>query len=728
MVGVAGCNSDDPDEDEPSCSGVFPPTTGVNVRPSQNSLVVTVLFDESVKDALDECGWDGTEVVSFVQDSENDGSSTSEPVPKTAPRKNKKVGDKYQIRVIGEDIVSHERESGRAVVSCNEVKLNDKIPIDDSIGGSADGARDAVFNFSVAEITELESGGESMYDIPFLNAYTEQEPAVSVPEFGVSKFLDLWGDIGYNTDAFPPHSIHGDFPDRKLPAIDHLNNYQLLTAWKLTEAKKELWSELNSLMTSPDDAKASAWNDTRGVVRETMMSVTGTEFPTDATGASQSVAENYAKVAFGTTATWMGGVSTVTGMLNAQQQIDEAGDKYAESLYEVISKISFEGLATEAVELYEIGERLQAFEEQTILPALSLSSPTNTSRGEALRKFDQQLDAERQIIYDGLETLQENHESVNISSYGFSLIYPGMDTDDAFVFDATEGELKLSGTGTSDGQEPALSETVVDSSRNAATQSYNRVPAHLMGYDAEYDEGADDSKHDNYWNGVFTLKPVGRVYAQLEKSYAAFPHGEDALDHAKFLVHILDVADLLLNIINVQQTALQLGTSPYSNRIQNNETEREVGKEIEADGSYTGDWEFNTEKKAEITSRGDPIGMWVENCSTATADSTIGTVDELSVAFDWEIIAEGWWERPEFAIETESGETIWRGSVGKYSGDAEIFDIKPDEETAGRYENTWTIETDEPIRIRFALYPSDPCDAPDHDRTTFKISNVSVTS
>ena len=45
-------------------------------------------------------------------------------------------------------------------------------------------------------------------------------------------------------------------------------------------------------------------------------------------------------------------------------------------------------------------------------------------------------------------------------------------------------------------------------------------------------------------------------------------------------------------------------------------------------------WVFDTRNKAEIAARGDPLSMWVENCSTATADAILGTAESLSVSFD----------------------------------------------------------------------------------------------
>lgn len=151
------------------------------------------------------------------------------------------------------------------------------------------------------------------------------------------------------------------------------------------------------------------------------------------------------------------------------------------------------------------------------------------------------------------------------------------------------------------------------------------------------------------------------------------------------------------------------------------------GTEEEVERTHDGEWEFSTQNDAGVTSTYNPIEIWVKQCSTVTADRFLGPIQhQLRISFYWDIISEGWWERPEFAIQTDSGIVIWRGSLGKKKGDEKIFHAEPRGETTGYYANTWDIPSDEPVFIRFAIYPTDKCGSADHVKTTLRIRDIVI--
>lgn len=713
---VAGCSEGTTEngKDEEA----FPPTTGVDVIPAQKALAVSIWFTDPVEPALNDRGWDGSELLTF----------TPEATEKNVVRVDHETQRGYELRVDAEGVVSTNRFREQNIVSSPELTLSDEIPLADEIDP------DSLFTLSVESVTKAEhdvDGPADSYEFPFRSTYPETRPRdVSVSLDGV--FGTVWETGTYRTQNFPEQRIEARLPDRSVPQTDYFNNDRLLNVWEFTEAKEALWEQFDTLIREPGNASEDVWEDTTELVRTTMETVAGTEAPTDPQSASQAANETYARAVLGATGVAMAGVNTVVSLLDSRQQLEQAGDQYADSMFKAIEQTEVAGAINNVISVVETGRALQEVEQNVILPGVVLSEPTDASRGEALRQFDKHLDAERAVVYETIETLREDIEdglSTLLTEYDRALLYNTTSSAGPDVVDATEGQVKLNGADSGEDVEPALSEEPVDLDDNATVLDETRHEAKYMGYDAEIDM---DHEEDYYTHGVNELTPVGQLYAgglgTIDGSaHTGEDHKRNRLQTAKHLLQILEVADLLLSMMRLQQSMLHVAANPFIVQKIVEEEEDEVGDEIEHDG-FDGEWGFTTENQAEIISRGDPIEMWVENCSTAQADAAIGTVDEVTVAFDWELDTNGWWERPEFSIETETGDTIWRGSVGKYAGDEEIFDIGANEETAGEYENTWEIETDDPIFIRFAIYPSDHCASSDHKRTTLRIPSVSVST
>lgn len=137
------------------------------------------------------------------------------------------------------------------------------------------------------------------------------------------------------------------------------------------------------------------------------------------------------------------------------------------------------------------------------------------------------------------------------------------------------------------------------------------------------------------------------------------------------------------------------------------------------------DWEMSVDGDGTATLESDgledaEIELRVNRCSTATAVASLGDVSgELRVAFDWETEADGWWERPFFAVRSDD-ETV----LDNRDDDEVSIDIEERAERSGTVETTVAVEDE--TEVRFGIEPSDHCGNPDHGNTYFTISDLVI--
>lgn len=138
-----------------------------------------------------------------------------------------------------------------------------------------------------------------------------------------------------------------------------------------------------------------------------------------------------------------------------------------------------------------------------------------------------------------------------------------------------------------------------------------------------------------------------------------------------------------------------------------------------------GPWQTTIENDASVEGTETDLAFRVYKCSSVAATRSIPEGD-ATVAFDYEIEAEQWWERPYMQI-LEDGALIWEGSVGSSElYDDRIFDISAGGRTRGRVEKP--VSGTGPLQVRLGITPSGVCSASDHGTTWFRVSNFTIRS
>ncbi|WP_338728657.1 hypothetical protein [Haladaptatus sp. DJG-WS-42] len=130
-------------------------------------------------------------------------------------------------------------------------------------------------------------------------------------------------------------------------------------------------------------------------------------------------------------------------------------------------------------------------------------------------------------------------------------------------------------------------------------------------------------------------------------------------------------------------------------------------------------WEISTEGDARVNVGDDStLELTVHKCSRATASQRIPAPgDSVTVAFDYTVRAEGWYEIPDFIVAQES-ELLYfaRSDIEKAAY----------EETTGHIEQTVSVDPEKEVLIAALIEPSDVCGNGDHGDTEFIIENLTV--
>lgn len=134
-------------------------------------------------------------------------------------------------------------------------------------------------------------------------------------------------------------------------------------------------------------------------------------------------------------------------------------------------------------------------------------------------------------------------------------------------------------------------------------------------------------------------------------------------------------------------------------------------------------WKATVEGDGDALAR-SPSDLYfrVNGCSDAAAARTYSVEsDEATISFDYEVAAEGWWERPYLRI-YDSGEKIYD------SGDDPVRNIARTEygTTTGTFETT--VSTSGTITVEFGLERSRHCENGDHANTYFRVNGVTVSA
>ncbi|UTF54818.1 hypothetical protein [Natronosalvus rutilus] len=138
-----------------------------------------------------------------------------------------------------------------------------------------------------------------------------------------------------------------------------------------------------------------------------------------------------------------------------------------------------------------------------------------------------------------------------------------------------------------------------------------------------------------------------------------------------------------------------------------------------------GPWQTAVENDASVEGTETAFTVRVHQCSSGSVTQAIND-ERVFLSFDYEIEAEGWWERPYVQV-LEDGAPVWTGSVGNPDlYDEQVFEISAGGTTRGHVQKT--VSGTGPLEVRIGIAPSGACSAGDHGTTWFRVSNFEIQS
>jgi len=135
-------------------------------------------------------------------------------------------------------------------------------------------------------------------------------------------------------------------------------------------------------------------------------------------------------------------------------------------------------------------------------------------------------------------------------------------------------------------------------------------------------------------------------------------------------------------------------------------------------------WTQNTTGDATATVNDTGHSYSVYKCERATSTTKLGDTDSVSLAFDYELTAEQWWEVPTVEVYVDD-ERVFRGKVGQGEGET-IFDAEAYGTASGSVNET--IQTGGDTEVLIGVTPSNYCDSGDHATTTLTVTDLSVST
>jgi len=114
----------------------------------------------------------------------------------------------------------------------------------------------------------------------------------------------------------------------------------------------------------------------------------------------------------------------------------------------------------------------------------------------------------------------------------------------------------------------------------------------------------------------------------------------------------------------------------------------------------------------------------VYKCERATSTTELGETDAVTLSFDYELVAEQWWEVPTVEVYVDD-QRVFRGKVGQGEGET-IFDAESYGTASGSINET--IQTGGDTEVLVGVTPSNYCGSGDHATTTLTISDLSVST
>ncbi|WP_312907594.1 hypothetical protein [Natronosalvus caseinilyticus] len=138
-----------------------------------------------------------------------------------------------------------------------------------------------------------------------------------------------------------------------------------------------------------------------------------------------------------------------------------------------------------------------------------------------------------------------------------------------------------------------------------------------------------------------------------------------------------------------------------------------------------GPWQTDVENDASVEGNETALTIRVHQCSSGSVTQAIND-ERVAISFDYEIEAEGWWERPYVEV-LEDGAPVWTGSVGRSDlYDEQVFEISAGGTTRGHVQKT--VSGTGPLEVRLGIVPSEACSAGDHGTTWLRVLNFEIHS
>jgi hypothetical protein len=137
------------------------------------------------------------------------------------------------------------------------------------------------------------------------------------------------------------------------------------------------------------------------------------------------------------------------------------------------------------------------------------------------------------------------------------------------------------------------------------------------------------------------------------------------------------------------------------------------------------EWTTNTSGTASVEIGPESLTSTVYKCERATSSTQLGVTDSVVVNFDYELVADQWWEVPVLEVYVD-GERVYRGTGSERFTGETIFQTNSYGSAAGSIDTT--IQTGGDTVLLVGIEPSDSCSAADHADTTLEVSNLNVTA
>jgi hypothetical protein len=135
------------------------------------------------------------------------------------------------------------------------------------------------------------------------------------------------------------------------------------------------------------------------------------------------------------------------------------------------------------------------------------------------------------------------------------------------------------------------------------------------------------------------------------------------------------------------------------------------------------EWEATTDGDGDVDVRTPTaLDVRVFKCSNAFATKRFNaTSTEATVAFDYEVESEEWYEAP-YLIVREGGEIVYESQ--NIDTDDKTFTVESYGTASGSFERT--VSVSDPFTIEMGIRPSNYCSAGDHANTFFRVRGLSV--